>query len=108
MSLNRKVTAPLGSSVIGWPPRGHGPPTRHPARRPAWAKARPPQGRAGSLRPTGWSREEEEKGEKVAPVVGTATIPVAITVTVNLVADHLLGLFSGFCAAAIFPLDGHH
>jgi hypothetical protein len=45
---------------------------------------------------------------KVAAVVGTATIPVAITVTVNLVADHLLGLFSGFCAAAIFPLDGHH
>ena len=54
------------------------------------------------------NREEEEKGEKVAAVVGTATIPVAITVTVNLVADHLLGLFSGFCAAAIFPLDRHH
>jgi hypothetical protein len=61
-----------------------------------------------SLRPTLSNREEEEEQEKVAAVVGAATIPVAITVTVNLVADHLLGLFSGFCAAALFPLDGHH
>src|ERR1700683_1902692 len=52
MSLNRKVTAPLGSSVIGWPARGHGPSTWHPTRRPAWSEARPPHKKVSSLRPT--------------------------------------------------------